>query len=363
MNICIPKERRPFEFRVGLTPAAVQMLSELGHTCYVEHDAGLGAGFSDQDYEKAGARLVYSPHEVFGRADLLAKLARPMQDELEWLQPGSVISGMLHLASARRDKLDLLLRKEITAIAFEQLRLDDGSLPVLRPTSQIGGRMAAQIAARLLQNNSGGKGILLGGIAGVPPAEIAVVGAGVVGTYATQAFLGMGAHVSVLDTDLSALQQIHERFPNVATMLSTPQNLYRVCAYADVIVGAVLVTGERAPIVVTRDMVRSMKPRAVVMDISIDQGGCVETSRPTTHEHPTFVEEGVIHYCVPNIPGVVARTATYAFVNAALPYILLIAQKGIDAAIAGDPALQRAVNTHRGELANISRLAPKDTAE
>lgn len=359
MNIGIPKERRPFEYRIGLTPAAVQSLSEDGHTCYIEHNAGLGAGFSDQDYEQAGARIAYSPHEVFGRADLLTKVARPLTGELEWLRPGTVITGMLHLTSARQDKIDLLLRKEITAIALEQAQLEDGSLPVLHPMSQIGGRMAAQIAAMLLQNNAGGKGILLGGIAGVPPAEIAVIGAGVVGTYASQAFLGMGAHVTVLDTSLEALQKIYERFPNVTTMLSTSRNLQRVCSYADVVVGAVLVRGERAPIVVTREMVRLMKPRAIIMDISIDQGGCVETSRPTTHEHPTFIEEGITHYCVPNIPGVVARTATHALSNAALPYIRRIANQGVEAAIAEDRSLETAVSTHRGELVHLSRLAPK----
>jgi alanine dehydrogenase len=363
MNIGIPKERRPFEYRVGLTPAAVKILCENGHTCYVEHEAGLGAGFSDRDYEQAGGRIAYSPHEVFGRADLLTKMARPMQDELEWLRPGIVITGMLHLASAREDKIDVLLEKGITAVAMERVQLDDGSLPVLRPMSQIGGRMAGQIAAMLLLNNSGGKGVLLGGIAGVPPAEIVVIGAGVVGTYATQAFLGMGAHVNVIDSDLNALQRIHERFPGVATMTSTSHNLNRVCSYADVIVGAVHVPGVRSPIVVTREMVRLMRPRAIIMDISIDQGGCVETSRPTTHEYPTFIEEGVIHYCVPNIPGVAARTATYAFVNAALPYILSITQKGVETAIAEDRALARAIDTHRGELIHLERLTPKEIVE
>jgi alanine dehydrogenase len=356
MNIGIPKERRPFEYRVGLTPAAVQELIAAGHTCDVEHDAGLGAGFSDLDYERNGARIVYSPHEVFGRADLLLKVARPIQEELEWLRPGTAFAGLLHLASAREDKVATLIKNKITAIAYEQIERADGSLPVLRPMSQIGGRMAAQIAAVLLQNNSGGKGILMGGIAGVPPAEVAVVGAGVVGTYATQAFLGMGAHVAVLDYDLYALQNIHEKFPGVTTMVSNPRNISRVCSYADVVVGAVLVTGEKTPIVITEGMVKTMKPRAILMDISIDQGGCVETSRPTNHEHPTFVKEGVIHYCVPNIPGVVARTATYAFTNAALPYILKITNNGVEEAITMDPTLEKAINTHRGERIHLAQL-------
>jgi alanine dehydrogenase len=218
--------------------------------------------------------------------------------------------------------------------------------------------MAAQIAAVLLQNNTGGKGILIGGLAGVPQAEIVIIGAGVVGSYATQVFLGMGAHVSILDPDLNALQRIHEQFPSATTMVSNPRNISRACAFADVVVGAVLVLGERTPIVVTEEIVRSMKPRAVIIDVSIDQGGCVETSRPTTHEHPTFIKEGVIHYCVPNIPGVVARTATYALANAALPYLLEIVNKGTEKAILDNPALERAINTHRGEKVHLSTLTP-----
>jgi alanine dehydrogenase len=363
MNIGVPKERRPFEYRVGLTPSGVEELAAAGHTCDVEHNAGLGSGFSDLDYQKAGAHIVYSPHEVFGRADLLLKVARPLLDELEWLRPETTFAGLLHLASARQDKVETLLKNNITAIAYEQIQLRDGSLPVLRSMSQICGKMAAQIAAGLLLNNAGGKGILMGGVAGVPPAEIAVIGGGVVGSYATQAFLGMGAHVAVLDNNLEALQSIHEKFSNVTTMVSNSRNMNRICGYADVIVGAVLVPGERTPIVITEDMIRTMKPRSIVMDISIDQGGCVETSRPTTHEHPTFVKDGVVHFCVPNIPGVVARTATYAFTNAALPYIFEIASQGIELAISKNPALERAVNTHRGERIHLSTLTPERMVE
>jgi alanine dehydrogenase len=357
MYIGIPKERRPYEFRVGMTPMGVQMLTQHGHRCYVEHEAGLGAGFSDQEYEQAGARIVYSPREVFGRADLLLKVTRPLLEEITWLRSGSAVAGLLHLNSARKDKIDALLENEITAIALEQIQLDDGSVPVRHALAQIGGLMVPQIAARLLQNEAGGKGILLGGVVGVPPAEVVIIGAGVVGTCATRAFLGMGAHVTVLDIDVKALQRIHERFLGVVTMIATPINIARAVAYADVVVGAVLVPGERAPIVVTREMVRTMKPRAVIMDISIDEGGCVETSRPTTHDHPTFIEEGVIHYCVPNIPGVVARTSTHAYVNSALPFILELANKGVDTAIAQNPAIERAVNTYKGKIWHLSSFA------
>jgi len=356
MNIGIPKERRSFEYRVGLSPAGVQTLVRQEHKCYVEHEAGLGAGFTDQEYIQAGGQIVYSPHEVFGRADLLLKFARPLQEEIEWLQPDATIAGFLHLASARQNKVEALLKGAVTAIAYEQIQLDDGRLPVLRPLSEIGGRMAAQVAARLLQNDAGGKGILLGGVAGVPPAEVVIIGAGVVGSHAAFGFMDMGAHVTVLDTDLNALQRLYEHQRGISTVFSNAKNMERACSYADVLVGAVLVPGQRAPVVVTREMVHRMKPRALIMDISIDQGGCVETSHPTTHERPTFIEEGIIHYCVPNMPGVIARTSTYAFVNAAMPYIMDIANKGVDKAIQDDPALERAANTYRGELRHIAQL-------
>jgi len=356
MNIGIPKESRPFEYRVGLSPAGVEILTQNGHQVFVEHDAGELTGFSDKDYENVGAKLVFSPEESFGRADLVLKVSRPTRDELNWLRPGTALVGFLHLASTRQDKIDVLLEKKITSIAYEQIQAPDGSLPVLRPFSQMGGAMVAQIAARLLQNNWGGRGILMGGVPGVPPAEVVIIGAGVVGTYAAQMFLGMGAHVTVLDQSFAALQRIWDRHSCIVTKLSTKRNIESSVMYADVVVGAVLATGQRAPIVVTREMVRSMKPRSVIMDVSIDEGGCVETSRPTTHEHPVYIEENVLHYCVPNITGAVARTATHAFVNSAMPYILEIANKGAEAAIATNPDLALAVNTHAGQMQHLSRL-------
>lgn len=357
MNIGIPKERRPFEERVGMSPIGVEMLSHAGHQVYVEHEAGVGAGFSDQEYEKSGARVVYSPDEVFARADLTLKVARPTKEELDWLRPNTALAGYLHLASARQDKVTVLLEKKITSIAYEQIELPDGSLPVLRPFSQIGGSMAASVAARLLQNNWGGKGILLGGVPGVPPAEVVILGGGVVGTYATQAFLGLGAHVTVIDRDINVLQRISDRFPSVVTMISIRRNIEKATSYADVVVGAVLIPGERTPILITREMLRKMKPRSVFIDVSIDQGGCAETSRPTAHDQPTFVEEGVTHYCVPNMPGVVARTATHAFVNAAMPYIREIANLGVEQAVSKDPAIEKAINTHDGKLVHLSLLS------
>ena len=356
MNVGIPKERRPFEYRVGLSPAGVEILCQNGHTVFVEHEAGTGAGFADNDYEGAGARIVYSTDEVFGRAELVLKVARPTEEEMVFLQPGSTIAGLLHLASARQSKVKVLLENKITAIAYEQIREPDGSLPVLRPFSQIGGAMAAEVAARLLQSDQGGRGIILGGIPGVPPAEVVILGAGTAGTYATRAFTGLGAHVTVLDKDVNALQKISQCGVSIVTLLSTGRNIERSCEYADVLIGAVLVPGSRAPILVTRETVRKMKPRSVIVDISIDEGGCIETSHPTTHDHPSFIEENVVHYCVPNMPGVVARTATHGFVNAAISYILDIANLGADGAIAKNPAIEIAVNTHQGEIRHLSRL-------
>jgi alanine dehydrogenase len=349
MYIGIPKESRPFEFRVGLSPAGVEVLSQNGHKIFVEHEAGVGAGFSDLEYERAGARIAFSAEEVFGRADLLLKIARPLKKEMEMLNEGSILAGLLHLASSSQDQIDILLEKKVTALAYEQITDASGGLSVLRPFSMICGSMIPQIAARLLQNNWGGKGILLGGLPGVPSAEVVIIGGGVVGLSATQAMLGAGAQVTVIDKNINVLEKISERFPRAVTMISTKRNIERATAYADVVVGAVLVRGQRAPIVVSREMVRAMKPRSIIVDVSIDQGGCVETSRPTTHEHPTFVEEGMMHYCVPNIPGVVARTASHVFLNSAMPYILEEAMKE-------NPSIEAAINTFDGKLHNLIRL-------
>jgi alanine dehydrogenase len=285
------------------------------------------------------------------------KAARPTLDEINWLRSGTAIAGLLHLNSARIDKIDALIKNEITSIGLEQIQLEDGRMPVHYALAQIGGLMVPQVAARLLQNEAGGKGILLGGIVGVPPAEVAIIGAGIVGTCATQGFLGMGAHVTVLDINISALQRIHDRFSGVVTMISNPVSIARVISYADVVVGAVLIPGERAPLVITREMLHSMKPRTIIMDISIDEGGCVETSRPTTHDHPTFVEEGIIHYCVPNMPGVVARSSTHAYVNSAMPFILEMADKGVEAAIDQNSAIEKGVNTRLGKVVHLSSMA------
>ncbi len=351
MNVCIPKERRDSEYRVGLTPAGVRLLVRAGHTCYVEHEAGIGSGFSDYDYQQAGGSICYSGEEVYGRADLLIKVARPTIEEFEWIREDSVIMGFLHMAAARSDKVDLLTTKRISAIGYEIIQDDDGNLPVLTPMSQLGGRMVPQVAAKLAQNNFGGKGILLGGVPGVPPAEVIIIGGGNAGAAAARTFLGIGASVYVLDPNLDRLRELDHRFQGkVVTMVSHSFNIEKVCKFADVLVGAVLVPGARTPIVVTREMIQSMRSRSIIIDLSIDQGGCIETSRPTTHSNPTYLEEGVIHYCVPNMTGVLGRTATHVMNNASWPFIRLIAQSGLEKAIEQNPALQRGLYTHQGEV-------------
>ncbi len=357
MNLGVPRERRPFEFRVGLPPAGASMFDRRGHTVYVESGAGEGAGFSDQDYTRAGATVVYSPEEVYGRADLVLKFARPLAEELELMRQGLAVAGFLHLAAARRNKIDVLLSKGITALAYEQIEEADGSHPVLAPLSQIGGRMVVQTAALLLQNNHGGRGILLGGVAGVPPAEVVILGAGVVGATAAAGFAAAGAHVTVLDVSLPRLQALQSRMAlPMLTLLSTPHNVERTTAYADIVVGAVLVPGERAPLVVTRQMVRNMRPRSLIIDMSIDQGGCVETARPTNYSSPTYFEEGVMHFCVPNMSGVLGRSASHALYAGAYAYLEAMARLGLTEAIESVPALHRGLNTFQGEVRHLPRL-------
>lgn len=350
MHIGIPRERRPEEYRVGLTPSGIELLSADGHRCYVEAGAGIGAGFSDEDYARAGGQMVYSGEEAYGRADLVVKVARPTAAELGWLRAGQTVMAFWHLASASADNLETLLRQNITAVAYELVQADDGTLPVLRTMSQIAGRMSATIAAGLLSNDRGGKGILLGGVPGVPPAEVVVLGAGEVGTNAARAFLGLGASVYLLDRDLSRLVQAAERVPQAVTMVSHAFNVRKVARFADVLVGAILVPRQRTPVIVPTEVVAEMRPRSVIVDIAIDQGGCVETSRPTTHHAPTYVAENIIHYCVPNMPGVLGRTATHALNNATWPLVQLITLLGVEAAIERSPLLARGVATLAGRV-------------
>jgi alanine dehydrogenase len=350
--IGIPKEHRPFEYRVGLTPLGVSILTEQGHQCYVESGAGLGSGFTDVKYQQAGARIAYGNEEVFRRADLLLKVQRPTEEEVTWMAEGQIVMAFMLLATAQKSRIKALAEKNITAIAYELIEDEHGALPVQSPLSQIGGRMTAQIAAQYLQNDKGGSGLLLGGIAGIPPAKVVIIGAGTVGMNAARAFLGMGAQVTFLDHTLSKLQIAHDHFGGqVTTMVSYPTNLKRACKSADVVVGAIQVPGYKPPKVVTKDIVKLMHPGALIIDMSIDHGGCVETSRPTQHDQPVFVVEDVIHYCVPNIPGVVGRTATHALLNAAWPFIRQVANEGVDTALDKNLTLQRGAIIQAGVFA------------
>ncbi len=351
MNFGVPKEVRDLENRVGLTPAGVHALVGAGHKVYVERGAGVGAGFSDENYRTVGADIVYSAEEAYGRADVVTKVTRLTSEEYGLLNPGQTILCFTHLAVASRDLVEALQSREVTLIAYEMIQSADGTLPVLQTSSEVAGRLAPIIAGELLSSTRGGRGILLSGVTGVPPGAIVILGAGVLGTNAARAFLGLGAQVTVLDRNPQKLQRIEDATAGrVTTLFSTRYNLQRVVEFADVLVGAVLSPGQRAPVLISREMVKRMRPRALIMDFSIDQGGCVETSRPTTHRDPTFVAEGVIHYCVPTILSRVARTASHALLNASLPFLFEIGQHGIDEAIRGNPALARGVNVWRGKL-------------
>ncbi len=347
----IPRGRRDSEYRVGLIPAGVNYLTQAGHTIYIEHDAGIGSGYTDYAYQLTGGRIAYSAEEVYGRADVILSISPPAIEEYAWMRPGQTLMGFLSLAAANPEVMHTLMDRQVTAIGYEVIQDDEGYLPVLHAASEVAGRLVPQVAARLAQNNYGGKGILLGGVPGVPPAEVVILGAGTVGSAAARTFLGMGATVYVLDQDMRRLQALDESLQGrLITMVSHDFNIAKVCKFADVLVGAVLVPGARSPILVSREKVRSMRPRSILMDISIDQGGCIETSRPTTHSNPTFVEEGIIHYCVPNMTSVLGRTATHSMNNAYWSYILLIAAHGVDEAITLDKSLERGVYIHHGEI-------------
>ena len=353
MNFGVPKEVREQENRVGLTPAGVYALTVAGHAVFIEHNAGTGAGFTDDHFRAQGGEIVYSADEVYGRAEVIAKVTRLTANEHALLRDKQTVLSFLHLAVASPDLLQALRAQSITAVAYEMIEARDGSHPVLLTASQVAGRMAPIIAGEVLSSTQGGRGILLSGIAGVPPAAIVILGAGVLGESAARAFLGLGAQVTVLDRSPERLQLIEENFSGrVTTLFSTAYNLNRVVEFADVLIGAVMMPGQRAPILVTRAMVKKMRARSAILDLSIDQGGCFETSRPTTHRNPTFVEEGVIHYCVPTILSRVARTASHAMLNASLPFLYEIGQLGIEEAIRQNPALKRGINTWHGKLVN-----------
>jgi alanine dehydrogenase len=349
MHVGVPKEIKDHEDRVGLVPSSVAELVHHGHDVLVERGAGMGAGLGDEQYTAAGARIVDSAEDVFAQSEMIVKVKEPLAAERKRLRPGQVLFTYLHLAPDRAQTEDLL-KSGVTAIAYATVTSPTGTLPLLTPMSEIAGRLAPQVGAHYLERTSGGRGVLLGGVPGVPPAEVVVLGGGVSGTHAATIALGMGATVFVVDRSADVLRRLAAQFPGLRTIFSTRDALGAILRRADLLVGAVLVPGAAAPKLVSREMVASMKPNSVIVDIAIDQGGCVETSKPTSHSHPTYVEEGVIHYCVTNMPGAVARTSTFALNNATLPFALALADKGWRKAIAEDQHLRNGLNVHEGKV-------------
>jgi len=349
MIVGVPKEIKDNEYRVAMTPGGVRQLVESGHKVRVETAAGEGSGFSDEEYKRVGATIVPNAAEAWG-ANMVVKVKEPMPDEFRYLRSDLLLFTYLHLAAD--EKLTRELAKSgVAAIAYETVELPSGSLPLLTPMSEVAGRMAVQVAAHYLEKMNGGRGKLLGGVPGVRPADVAIIGGGVAGTNAAQMALGMGAHTVILDIDLDRLRYLGEVLHgHFTTISSNPLNVAEAVKRADVVIGSVLIKGAKAPTLVTREMIGTMKRGSVVIDIAVDQGGCIQTTHATTHSDPVFLVDGVLHYCVANMPGAVPRTSTYALSNATLPYALKLANRGATDAIRSDPALAKGVNTFAGKI-------------
>ncbi len=350
MLIGVPKEVKNHEYRVGLVPASVRELSHHGHSIMVETGAGSGIGVADADYEAAGARIVASQDEVFAEADMVVKVKEPQPFECKKLREGQILFTYLHLAPDP-EQTRLLQESGCIAIAYETVTDDHGGLPLLAPMSEVAGKMAPQAGAHCLEKAQGGRGMLMGGVPGVEPAKVLVIGGGVSGMNAARVAVGMGADVTILERSVPRLRYLDDLFEGRAkTLYSTVDAVERLSRESDLVIGAVLVPGAAAPKLITRPMLAEMATGSVVVDIAIDQGGCLETSRATTHAEPTFVEEGVIHYCVANMPGAVARTSTFALNNATLPFTLALADKGFRVALADDRHLRQGLNVHTGKI-------------
>ncbi|HYL02547.1 MAG TPA: alanine dehydrogenase [Steroidobacteraceae bacterium] len=350
MRIGVPREIKVHEYRVGLMPAGVRELAAAGHEVLIETGAGNGIGVDDAQFRAAGALIAERAAQVFERSDLVVKVKEPQPAECAMLRRGQVLFTYLHLA-ADPEQARGLMKSGATAIAYETVTAPNGSLPLLTPMSEVAGRMSIQVGAASLQKANGGFGVLLGGVPGVPPARVVILGGGVSGTHAAEMAVGMRADVTVVDRSVERLRELAAVFgPALRTAYSTTETIERLVRDADLVIGAVLVAGAAAPKLVTRAMVKTMKAGAVLVDIAIDQGGCFETSRPTTHAEPTFVVDGVIHYCVANMPGAVPRTSTLALTNATLPYVRALAERGWEAALRRDPGLAAGLNVHAGEI-------------
>ena len=348
MIVGLPKEIKDNEYRVGLTPAGVRALTDASHQVIVEKSAGEGSGFDDALYERAGARLINSADDVWAEAEMIVKVKEPIDPEYPRMREGQLLFTYLHLAPDKKLTAELLKRK-VTGIAYETITDPRGSLPLLTPMSEVAGRMAIQVGAHYLEKMSGGRGILLGGVPGVPAARVVIIGGGVVGTNAAKIAVGMGSHVTIIDNNLDRLRELDDIFlSKISTLASSAYMIHDAVSQADLIIGAVLVPGASAPRLVTRNMLKDVPNGAVIVDVAVDQGGCIETTHPTTHSNPTYYVEGVLHYCVANMPGAVPRTSTFALTNATLPYALKLANKGFLVAIMTDPGLKAGVNTYAG---------------
>jgi alanine dehydrogenase len=350
MKIGVPKEVKIHEYRVGLVPAGVRELVDSGHQVLVQSGAGAGIGFDDSDYQSAGATIAQRAEDIFASSSLIIKVKEPQLTECQQLHKGQTLFTYLHLA-ADREQAQALIASGATAIAYETVTAPDGSLPLLTPMSEVAGRMSVQVGANCLQKANGGFGVLLGGVPGVAPAKVVVLGGGVSGTHAIEMAVGLRADVTVVERSVKRLRELSAIFGSqLKTVYSTAHAIEALVRDADLVIGAVLIAGAAAPKLVTRAMVKTMKAGAVLVDIAIDQGGCFETSRPTTHAEPTYVLDGVIHYCVTNMPGAVPRTSTFALTNATLPYVKSLADHGWNAAISKDVGLARGLNVHAGQL-------------
>lgn len=349
MIIGVPKEIKNNENRVAMTPAGVAELKHNGHTVYVQHTAGEGSGFSDDEYIAAGAQILPAIEAVYDIAEMIVKVKEPIEPEYKLIKKDQVVFTYFHFASDRK-LTEAMIASRGVCIAYETVRLADHSLPLLVPMSEVAGRMSIQEGARFLEKPQGGKGILLGGVPGVPPAKVLVLGAGVVGRNAATMAVGLGADVTIADISLPTLRHVAETMPRVKTLYSSRHNIESQLPDVDLVVGSVLIPGAKAPKLITRDMLKLMRPGSVIVDVAIDQGGCFETSRPTTHSEPTYVVDGVVHYAVANIPGAVPRTSTLALTNATLPYAIRLANKGWRQACREDAALAQGVNMVDGKV-------------
>ncbi len=350
MKIGVPKEIKNNENRVALVPGGVRQLIADGHEVYVETKAGVGVGISDEDFINAGAKILPTAKDVFDTAKMIIKVKEPQQVEIDMLGPEHILYTYLHLA-ADKPQTEGLMKSGCTAIAYETIQPADGSLPLLTPMSEVAGRMATQVGAMCLQKDRGGKGVLMGGVPGTPRAKVTVIGCGIAGTNSIKMAMGMGADVTAIDLSTKRLAELDDLFDNrITTLFSNIENIENSVINSDLVIGAVLVAGAKAPKLVTREMISKMEPGSVVVDIAVDQGGCIETCKPTTHENPTFLVDDVIHYCVANMPGAVARTSTYALTNVTLKYARFIAGQGVEETAMKDEAFKKGINIYKGDL-------------